>query len=68
MSLYEWPHELSNNFCPSTLFDMKTRVTVKYFVIDCLWKPFFILTHTDPFKFNSFDNFANSKAFRTVLT
>ena len=25
----------------SALFDMKARVTLKYFVNDCLWTPFF---------------------------
>ena len=29
------------NFSRSTLFHMKTRVGLKYFVNDCLWKPLF---------------------------
>ena len=28
-------------FSRSALLHMKTRVSLKYFVIDCLWKPFF---------------------------
>ena len=48
---------------------MKTGVSLKYFVSDCLWKPFFDSElPPDPFKLNFFDNFGNSKAFHTVLT
>ena len=47
---------------------MKTRVSLKYFVTDCLWKPFFVSNFPDPLKLISFENFGNSKAFDTVLT
>ena len=48
---------------------MKTGVSLKYFVSDCLWKPFFDSELApDPFKLNFFDNFGNSNAFHTVLT
>ena len=30
------------NGCRKVLFQMKTRVSVKYFVNDCLWKYFFV--------------------------
>ena len=39
---------------------MKTRVCLKYFVNDCLWKQ---LDPLDLFKFNVFDSFHNSKVF-----
>ena len=32
------------NFSSGALFHMKTGVSLKYFVKDDLWKPFFILT------------------------
>ena len=48
---------------------MKTTVSLKYFVIDFLLKPFFYYNlPRDPLKLNFFDNFGNSKAFHTVLT
>ena len=47
---------------------MKTRVFLKYFVNDCLWKQFLASNlPPDPFRFNVFDNFSNFKAFDTVL-
>ena len=47
---------------------MKTRVSLKYFVNDCLWKHFFALNlPPDPFKLNFFDNFGNCKTFHKVL-
>ena len=48
------------NFFLSRLFHMKTRVCLKYFVNDCLWKQ---LDPLDLFKFNVFDSFHNSKVF-----
>ena len=48
---------------------METRVILKYFVTDCVWKPFSSLElTTDPFKLNSFDNFGSFKVFHTILT
>ena len=41
---------------------MKTRVFLKYFVDDCLWKMFFASN-----KLDFFDNFASFKIFNTVL-
>ena len=57
------------NFRHSTLFHMQTRVSLKYFVNDSLWKSFLDsnLAHT-PSYLIFFDNVGNSKAFRTVLT
>ena len=48
---------------------MKTRVFLKYFVNDCLWKQFFAsnLPQT-PFKLDFVHNSCNTKAFHTVLT
>ena len=50
------------------LFDMKTKVSLKYFVSYCLWKPFFdsksLQTLSNLF-FLTF--FGNSKGFRTVF-
>ena len=48
---------------------MKTTVSLKYFVIDSLLKPFFYYNSPrDHLKLNFFDNFGNSKSFHTVLT
>ena len=48
---------------------MKTTVSLKYFVIDSLLKPFFNDNSSrDPLKLNFFGNFGNSKSFHTVLT
>ena len=47
---------------------MKTRVSLKYFVSDSLWKDFLILVRKDALKHNLFDNFGKSKDFDTVLT
>ena len=48
---------------------MKTRVRLKDFVNDYLWKQFFASNLTPyPFKLDFFDNFANFMAFDTVLT
>ena len=48
---------------------MKTRVILKYFVTDCVWKHFSLLElTTDPFKLNSFDDFGSFKVFHTILT
>ena len=41
--IYEFPKELSSDLRfadRSTLFHIKTRVCLKYFVNDCLWKQF----------------------------
>ena len=46
---------------------MKTRVSLKYFVTDCLWKPLFVSNFPDSFKLNFSDNFGNCRAFDTVL-
>ena len=54
------------NFSRIALFHMKTRVSLKHFVNDYLWKPF--SNSTRPFRPNFFDNFGNSKGFHTVLT
>ena len=56
------------NFFRSALFHMKTRVSLKYFVNDCLWHKFWFLTFRDHFKLNFAGNFGNSKSFHTVLT
>ena len=55
------------NFSRSALFRMKTRVSLKYFVNDCLWKPFFasILLQTPSNVF--LENFGSPKAFHTFL-
>ena len=47
---------------------MKTKVSLKYFLNDFLWKQFFA-SNSPPelFKLNFFDDFGNSKAFHTVL-
>ena len=47
---------------------MKTRVNLKYFVTDCLWKHFFILTRPTSLQTFFFENLGNSKAFHIVLT
>ena len=52
--------------CAKLLFE--SRVSLKYFVNDCLWKSFLILTFPRPLKLSFFDNFSNSKVFHTVLT
>ena len=53
----------------SAQFHMKTRASLKYLVIDCLWKsPFDPNSPQTPSKFNFFDNFGNSKVFHTALT
>ena len=44
---------------------METKVCLKYFVYDCLWKHFLLLNWP---KLNFFDKFDNSKAYYTVLT
>ena len=47
---------------------METKVCLKYFVNDCLWKQFFASNAPpDAFKLNLFDNFGKFKAFDTVL-
>ena len=52
----------------SALFHMKSRVSLKYFVNDCLWKQIFASNlPTDSLNLNLLDNFGNSKAFHTVL-
>ena len=38
------------NFPCKTLFPIKTRVSHKYFVHDCLWKQFLLLSCSRPFK------------------
>ena len=47
---------------------MKTRVSLRYFVTDCLWKPFFDsnLPQT-PSNLIIFVNFGNSKVFHFIL-
>ena len=53
----------------SALFHMKTRVSVKYFVNDCLWKPLFdSYSLQTPSDLISLTVFVDSKAFDTVLT
>ena len=52
------------NVSRSALFHMKNRVSLKYFVSDCLWKSFF---HSNPFRLNFFNNFYNSNILHTVL-
>ena len=48
---------------------MKTSVILKYFVIDCVWKPLSLFElATDPFKLNSSDDFGNFEVFHTILT
>ena len=48
---------------------MKARVSLKYFVTDCLWKPFSDSESPQtPSNLIIFDNFGNSKVFQTVLT
>ena len=57
------------NFSRSVLFQVKTRISLEYFLTDCSWKPFFDSNSPpDLFKSNFFDNFGNSKAFHIVLT
>ena len=57
-----------SNFCHSALLHMKTRVSLKYFVNDFLWEQFLAFkSPPNSFKLNFFDNFANSKAFHTIL-
>ena len=38
------------NFSCKALFLIKTRVSLKYFVHDCLWKQFLLLSCSRPFK------------------
>ena len=57
------------NFSGSALFHMKTRVSLKYFVNDSLWKYLSACNFLpDSSKLTFFDNFGNSKAVCTVLT
>ena len=54
------------NVSHSALFHLKTGVSLKYFVNDCLWKPFFY--SNSPQTPSNFENFCNSEVFHTVLT
>ena len=48
---------------------MKTRVSLKYFVNDCLQKHFFDSNSAQtPWNFIFLDNFCNSNVIHTVLT
>ena len=56
------------NFSCRVLFHRKTTVCLKYFGKDCLCKQYFASNSPpDPFKFDLFNNFGNSKDFNTVL-
>ena len=44
---------------------MKTRVSLRHFVIDFLWKNVYALNH---FIISLFGNFGNSKDFYTIVT
>ena len=57
-----------SNFSRSALFYMKTRVSLKHFENDCLWKAFCPYLALDPSKLNFVDNSDNCKAFHKVLT
>ena len=57
------------NFSRRVLFHIKTTVCLKYLGQDCLRKQYFASNlPPDPFKFDLFNNFGNSKDFNTVLT
>ena len=56
------------NFSYKVLFQRKTTVCLKYFGWDCLCKQYFPSSlWSDPFKFDLFNNFGNSKDFNKVL-
>ena len=44
------------------LLHMKTRLCLKYFMNDCLWKQV-LASNSDLFRFDLFENFRNSKPF-----
>ena len=62
--LTKTPEKWKLNFFRSALFHMKTRICLKYFVYDCLWKQFFCYSKLVPvpFKLNFFDDFGNSSS------
>ena len=47
---------------------MRTRVSLKYSVNNCLWKRYFALYPFSPLQISFFGNFGNFKAIHTVLT
>ena len=51
----------------SLIFPYLLRVSLKYFVNDCIWKIFLILTLPRPLKLKLFDKFGKSKAFQSAL-
>ena len=51
------------------MYQRNTTVCPKFFGHDCLRKPYFASNfQPEPFKFDFFNNFGNSKDFNTVLT
>ena len=63
------PEKWKLNFSRNEPFQVKTKVCLKYFVNDCLWKQA-LASNSPPdlIKFDFFDSFWNSKAFDTVLS
>ena len=53
---------------PQYIIPHDTRVSIKYFVNDCLCNSFLLLTFPDLLKFGLFDPFCNPKAFGTAST